>query len=41
MFFFFNLRLKIKSTNDPGVIVGSTTMLVVASGSHHKGSALA
>lgn len=27
--FVFYLRLKIKSTNDPGVIVGSTTMLVV------------
>lgn len=34
------MRLKIKSTNDPGVIVGSTTMLVLSSGSYYKGSTL-
>lgn len=39
-FFFFYIRLKIKRTNDPGVIVGTNTMLVVSSGSHYKGSAL-
>lgn len=28
------MRLKIKCTNDPGIIVASTTMLVLLSGSY-------
>lgn len=34
------MKLKIKCTIDPGVIVASTIMLVLSSESNYKGSAL-